>query len=119
MPRSWQTVAARRTGDECDSVVEVKIAWHVYTIARRRISAAHPSLRIEGRAEAVGTSLCDRRLASDRLSHLESLEFGMFQIEWPGRFVAGARVRSAELLRLGPRLEGGLVLRRPVESTGD
>ena len=44
---------------------------------------------------AVGTSLCDRRLASYRLSHLEALEFGMLQIEWPGRIVAGARVRSA------------------------
>jgi hypothetical protein len=40
---------------------------------------------------AVGTSLCDRRLASYRLSHLEALEFGMLQIEWPGRIVAGAR----------------------------
>lgn len=31
----------------------------------------------KGRAEAVGTSLCNRRLASYRLSYLEALEFGM------------------------------------------
>jgi hypothetical protein len=59
---------------------------------------------------AVGTSLCDRRLASYRLSHLEALEFGMLQIEWPDRIVAGARVRSAELLRFGPCFEGGFAL---------
>ena len=34
----------------------------------------------------------------------------MLQIEWPGHFVAGARVRSAELLRFGPCLEGGFAL---------
>ena len=47
---------------------------------------------------------------SNRLSYLEALEFGMLQIEWPGHFVAGARVRSAELLRFGPCLEGGFAL---------
>jgi hypothetical protein len=67
-------------------------------------------LRIKGRAEAVGTLLCDCGLASCRLSYLESLEFGMLQIEWPSRIVAGARVRSAELLRLGPCLKGSFGL---------
>ena len=67
-------------------------------------------LRIKGEAEAFGISLCDRRPGSYRLSYPEALEFGMLQIEWPGRFVAGARVRSAELLRLGPCLESGFAL---------
>ena len=62
------------------------------------------------KVEAVGTSLCDRRLASHRLSYFEALELGMLQIEWPGRIIAGARVCSAELLRFGPRLEGGFAL---------
>ena len=70
---------------------------------------AHPHLPT-GQAEALATSLCDRRLGSNRLSYLEALEFGMLQIEWPGHFVAGARVRSAELLRFGPCLEGGFAL---------
>ena len=30
--------------------------------------------------------------------------------KWPGRIVAGARVRSAELLRFGPCFEGGFAL---------
>ena len=69
-----------------------------------------PAVNAKGRAEAVGTSLCDRRLASYRLSYLEALEFGMLQIERPGRIVAGARVGSAELLRFGPCLEGSFAL---------
>ena len=62
------------------------------------------------KVEAVGISLCDRRLASYGLSYFEALELGMLQIEWPGRIIAGARVCSAELLRFGPRLEGGFAL---------
>jgi hypothetical protein len=34
----------------------------------------------------------------------------MLQIEWRSRIVAGARVRGAKLLRLGPCLEGGFAL---------
>jgi hypothetical protein len=68
------------------------------------------AVNVTGQAEALGISLCDRRLRRYRLSYLEALEFGMLQIEWPSRIVAGARVRSAELLRFGPCLEGGLAL---------
>src|SRR5262249_34982185 len=34
----------------------------------------------------------------------------MLQIEWSGRIITGARVRSAELLRFGPCFEGGFAL---------
>jgi hypothetical protein len=77
-----------------------------YLFARLSVAAVNAT----GQAEALGISLCDRRLGSNRLSYLEALEFGMLQIEWPGHFVAGARVRSAELLRFGPCLEGGFAL---------
>jgi hypothetical protein len=70
------------------------------------------------KVEAVGISLCDRRLASDRLSYLESLEFGMLQIKCASRIVAGARVRSAELFRFGPCLEGGFALQHCMGGIG-
>jgi hypothetical protein len=77
-----------------------------YLFARISVAAVNAT----GQAEALGISLCDRRLGSYSLSYFEALEFGMLQIEWPRRIVAGARVRSAELLRFGPCLEGGLAL---------
>jgi hypothetical protein len=50
------------------------------------------------------------RLGSYGLSYLEALKLRMLQIEWPGCIVAGARVHSAELLRLGPCLKGSFGL---------
>jgi hypothetical protein len=80
------TEAARRTGDKRHSVVEVT-------------HCSGPSFAPDQRrAEAIGISLRNRRLGNYRLSYLEALEFGMLQIEWPGRIVAGARVRSAAAL---------------------
>ena len=64
----------------------------------------------QGKSKRSESRLCDRRLGSYDLSYFEALEFGMLQIKWPRRIVAGARVRSAKLLRFGPCLEGGLAL---------
>src|SRR5262245_59532640 len=44
------------------------------------------------------------------LPHLEAFELGMLEIERAGGFVAGARMRNPERLRLGPGLESGLAL---------
>ena len=49
----------------------------------------------------------DRSLVSYGLSHLKALELRMLQIERSSRIIACTRMRSAKLLRFGPRLEGG------------
>ena len=56
------------------------------------------------------TTSRDRSLVSYGLSHLEALEFRMLQIERSSRIITCTRMRSAELLRFGPRLKGGFAL---------
>ena len=58
------------------------------SVSFRALSVA--AVNATGQAEALGISLCDRRLGSYGLSYFEALEFGMLHIEWPRRIVAGA-----------------------------
>ena len=85
--------------------------WYsaVYACDKKKTHFGRPSFRrIEGR----GGSEPPYATAALRVivCRTSTLEFGMLQIEWPSRIVAGAPVRSAELLRLGPCLEGGFAL---------
>ena len=60
-----------------------------------------------------------RRLAVDRLTDLEAFELRMFQIERSCRLIASTRMRSPELVRLGPGLEGALALPHGVRGVED
>ena len=110
----------------------VRIATDLYQLARdcldehediedaRSIYRDQANARYGGFASRAGawptelkwseTTSRDRSLVSYGLSHLEALEFRMLQIERSGRIIACTGMRSAELLRFGPRLEGGFAL---------
>ena len=104
-----------RLAREClDEHKDIGDAWLIYRDEANARYGGYLLLARGGLANGAlkrsETMSRDRSLGIYGLSHLEALEFRMPQIERSGRIITCTRMRSAELLRFSPCLEGGFAL---------